>query len=626
LRRVVVYRNGVGYFERAGNVDADQVTFKMRPRMVGDFLATLAIVEHGGSSVRSASFPIEVEDDVDPNAPDPAFIGMLEAWKEPEPRKARRKLKEVVLRLDGKEHDLAIGYVAATPVWRPSYRAVVHDGGKVELQAWGIVQNLSGEDWNDVELALVAGAPLAFESTLGDPVTPDRPVVTDSGEVIAAVPEGLTSLDEAKGGVVDRVGGEPEAAPAEPTREEVADEDDGLRNDALTRAAKKESKPSKAASGAAVRASGAPAPPAAAPAPKPVSPARRESVSPPRRMSALAAVAVDAGTTRYDLPGRVSIPDESATMVLLLSRRVKGEAVYLFAPDGGVPDSVSHPFRVVRFTNETPGLLERGPIAVFEKGAFLGQGLLEPLPARGTATVPFSLERGLAVESERQSTQLGARLFKIEASELTIERDSVSKTIYRIKNGTDRASKVVVRHSRIHGSRLHAPPPGTEDNVGTGTALIPAEVRSRGRTELTVDERLAVQQRVDWLSPLAEEAVKAYLADARADRSLAAKLSDAWTVRERLRRASDEQDKLAAEQAELEKASRETRLSLDAIEKNNQAADLRAKLTKRLGELQNRLDQITKRMVEVRLSVQEQQVRFRDSIRDLRLVAPLPAP
>src|SRR5688572_8107132 len=221
LRRVVVYRNGVGYFERAGNVDADRVTFKMRPRMVGDFLATLAIVEHGGSSVRSASFPIEVEDDVDPHAPDPAFIGMLEAWKEPDPKKARRKLKEVVLRLDGNEHDLAIGYVAATPVWRPSYRAVVHEGGKVELQAWGIVQNLSGEDWNDIELALVAGAPLAFESTLGDPVTPNRPVVTDSGEVIAAMPEGMTSLDEAKGGVVDRVGGEPEAAPAEPAAEEA---------------------------------------------------------------------------------------------------------------------------------------------------------------------------------------------------------------------------------------------------------------------------------------------------------------------------------------------------------------------------------------------------------------------
>ena len=30
LRRVVVYRNGVGYFERGGEVDGEQVSFKMR--------------------------------------------------------------------------------------------------------------------------------------------------------------------------------------------------------------------------------------------------------------------------------------------------------------------------------------------------------------------------------------------------------------------------------------------------------------------------------------------------------------------------------------------------------------------------------------------------------------------
>jgi hypothetical protein len=54
LRRVVIHRNGVGYFERAGRVDSDRVTFKMRQRRVGDFLATLAIVERGGSSGNAA--------------------------------------------------------------------------------------------------------------------------------------------------------------------------------------------------------------------------------------------------------------------------------------------------------------------------------------------------------------------------------------------------------------------------------------------------------------------------------------------------------------------------------------------------------------------------------------------
>ena len=61
LKRVVIYRNGVGYFEREGHVDSDQVSFKVRNEKVGDFLATLAVIEKGGSSVRSASFPVAVD-------------------------------------------------------------------------------------------------------------------------------------------------------------------------------------------------------------------------------------------------------------------------------------------------------------------------------------------------------------------------------------------------------------------------------------------------------------------------------------------------------------------------------------------------------------------------------------
>ena len=87
--------------------------------------------------------------------------------------------------------------------------------------------------------------------------------------------------------------------------------------------------------------------------------------------------------TRYDLPAAVTIPDKSATMVMLLDQRVPGEVIALYAPDGGVPESSSHPFRVARFTNKTGGLLERGPLAIFSEGAFVGQGMTDPLPDGG---------------------------------------------------------------------------------------------------------------------------------------------------------------------------------------------------------------------------------------------------
>jgi len=635
----VVYRNGVGYFERSGEVEGESVQFRMRQRMVGDFLATLAIVERGGSSVQAASFPLDVSAD-DPTAPDPQFMRMLEAWDNPDQvqdsrNNGRNKLRNVTLRLDGKQHDLAVGYIAATPVWRPSYRIVVQNGG-TDLQAWGIVENVSGEDWRDVELSLVAGAPLAFESTLGDPVTPVRPIVTDTGEVIAAVPEGVTSLNEREGGAVNRVGPAADAAPPPPPPAPVARASapaGEIRNPSVSG--------SGYASGVARPKKAAP-PRAAAAEPeaelddakydKDEAAERRVTLtdlgkgglSAPRRISALAAVAVDSGATRYQLPVRVSVPDASATMVLLINQRVPGEAVFLFAPDGGVADSSSHPFRVARFTNATSGLLERGPIAVFEKGAFLGQGMLEPLPPKATATVPFALERSLAVESERRNLELGARLFKIEAGELVVERDSVTRTIYKIKNGSELSAKLLVRHPRLGAARLYKPPAGTEDNLGAGNALVPIVVQAAARAELTVEERQPTQERTDWLSPVADDAVKAYLADPRADHALAVELSSAWAERDALKKASDERNSLTQSQSELEKSARETRLSLEAIEKNKQAGDLRAKLTARLADVTNRLDQITKKLVELNMRASELEVRFRDAIRELRLSTPLP--
>ena len=209
LKKVVIYRNGVGYFERGGRVDSRSRAVQRCARTrVGDSLATLAVLERGGSSVRSASFPLEVEDDEPAPPPPPQQPRPLPALYTLSPSPAPsvpvggsvpaapRDVNRVVMALDGKEHDLQVGYIARTPVWRPSYRLVIDKEG-ANLQAWGIVQNLSGEDWTNVSLSLVAEAPLAFDASLATPVIPPRPTVSDGGDVIAVVPRSETSLAQA---------------------------------------------------------------------------------------------------------------------------------------------------------------------------------------------------------------------------------------------------------------------------------------------------------------------------------------------------------------------------------------------------------------------------------------------
>ena len=129
---MVIYRNGVAYFEREGRVEGERVRFKVRGDEVGDFLASFAVIEKGGSSVRAASFPLKREEPTPP--PDAAGS---------KPAEAKRRMETVVMELDGREHELAVGYIAEAPVWRPSYRLVLGNG-PAHLQLWGIVQNSVG--------------------------------------------------------------------------------------------------------------------------------------------------------------------------------------------------------------------------------------------------------------------------------------------------------------------------------------------------------------------------------------------------------------------------------------------------------------------------------------------------
>ena len=59
LDRVVLYRNGVGYFERSGEVDGDLLTLKIRKDQVNDVLKSLTVVDRSTGHALSVSMPLD---------------------------------------------------------------------------------------------------------------------------------------------------------------------------------------------------------------------------------------------------------------------------------------------------------------------------------------------------------------------------------------------------------------------------------------------------------------------------------------------------------------------------------------------------------------------------------------
>ncbi len=83
------------------------------------------------------------------------------------------------------------------PIWKTTYRIVLPSsaGSKPLLQGWAVVDNTIGEDWNDVQLSLVAGAPQSFIQPLSQPQYVQRQVIAHAGGNVhrsTDAPRGLT--------------------------------------------------------------------------------------------------------------------------------------------------------------------------------------------------------------------------------------------------------------------------------------------------------------------------------------------------------------------------------------------------------------------------------------------------
>ncbi len=177
LRRVVLYQNGVGYFERRGIVEDDTLALRFSSREVDDVLGTLTVLDTSGrETVVSASVPERLPGEGD--------------------------IVTLDLRLpDRRTRDLVLTYAVPTPAWRAAYRIVLPEEGRsgdAVFQIWALIHNASPEDWDRVDISLATSAPFSFAVDLRTPEFVARPDVT--GRLIAPALSGAVMSERGRGG------------------------------------------------------------------------------------------------------------------------------------------------------------------------------------------------------------------------------------------------------------------------------------------------------------------------------------------------------------------------------------------------------------------------------------------
>ncbi len=349
-------------------------------------------------------------------------------------REASRSMRHITLHSDGTgHHTVRVGYVAAAPLWKATYRLVLpaKDGDPARLQGWAVLENQSGADWNGISLTLQYGNPVTFRQAIYQSYYVQRPEVPV--EVLGRI---LPSVDT-------------RAQPAQAAK----------------------SAPSGAAAFAA-----APAPPPA-PASVAMEQARAVAMAPPTNQ---AQVAEGAEETIFQLPMAVDLAAGHTASVPIVDRSVPAERVDLDSGDS------SHPLSAIRITNDTGASLPAGVLTLYDaSGAatFAGDARLGGLPTGENRLLSFAQD--LRTTVERTSTEQ-TTLASLTAAQGVLHVTTRQREVLRIKltPPANDPRRVLVEVPRSDDAKLTvegAPIPGIEETATAWripVSLKPGETRT----------------------------------------------------------------------------------------------------------------------------------------------------
>jgi hypothetical protein len=279
----------------------------------------------------------------------------------------------------------------------------------------------------------------------------------------------------------------------------------------------------------------------------------------------------------------------------------------------------------VRFKNSSPFVLEPGPISIYTGGSFVGEGLSEAVGAGTSATVPFAVEPGIMVTSLVKQQGEEMRILKIVRGVLEVESYSRTQTVWTAKAQTlAKGFTVLVRHPKAGSSyQLKDRPEGTEDLLDA--YLVPLKVAPGAlKGSVEVVEQTPSRMQLEIWDERAPGLLEKLMLSTNLGPEARTRLEPVVRGRQEIGRIDTRVDGMKRQQAELDERASETRRNLLAIQKDPQAAALRAKLQTRLDEFTREGDKLGREIVSLESERLEKKIQLEDMLQNLDLTAPPP--
>lgn len=438
LSRVVLYQNGLAHFERRGRADQGTVDLLVPAAQVDDVLRTLTVVDGADAAITG--------------------VRMLPGAQGGDVRLS------VGLATEG-ARDLRISYVTELPGFRPTYRLVVGEEGRVHVQGLAVVDNPTSEPWQDVALTLSTEVPLSFRFDVREARSASRPHFGADGRlvrepVVEAPAIGFLANGQRPSEVNVAYGLAQQDQPEMSTR-----------------------------AGRMVRNQVENAAPAA-----------------PQGRPADTSNALLAFEERADEQGGVfgavegfDLGRGESGLVPFVDGGTEGELALVYKPAPGGALSQTHPYRAVLFRNPSDAPLLTGPVAIYAGERFVGDGVTGTIAARAHAFVPFAIERSVSVEESVEETEAEIRATGLAGGILEVELQSVHRRRFAVSSTRAGDARIFVFAPALEGFEPRRLPSGSIttpqgyflpvalDADGAGTVAFDLLRRASSRVNIAAD-------------------------------------------------------------------------------------------------------------------------------------------
>lgn len=660
LGRIIIYRNGVAYFERYAQLDEQELTIRVPAERVDDFLKSLTILDEDTGETMPVSFPT-----VEPDGGEVTMTIELPT--------GRRRLR--------------ISYVTESPAWKPTYRIVLAGEGPATLQAWAVVDNVSGEDWKQVKVGVGSTSALSFRYDLHSIRLVERETLSSDAPVAGAPPTGGSPYAVATRKV--RVFGnlsqaELSSLDADDKDEEMAPEEDALPPPAEERASGVVSKrpPADPArnrstgrrrrarwaeslstqlqrSGEQIRIEGFAQ--AGDDDPRRASLARANALRdrlvaegvPQAQIDvvgtgeinareAVRVVAVDQadvaaqqaksapgdaeggvdqplGTAHFVSSVPMTIERDHSAMVSILNAETDAKRVYFYDPISA-RGSKAFAFNAVRIQNPSEYTLDSGPFTVYAGGQFLGEGLSEPILPKSRAFIPYALDRSILAEPDVATREEIERLLTIQRGIVTTETQRIRKTTLTLTNRGRQPAEVYVRHRVQPGYELRKSTKAelTVEKLG-GAHLFLVELPAGEAVEVVIEEQTPIMKTVDIRTSRGIGAIALYLEKASVEPALRAKLEEIVQANREIADLQEQIEVLGQQMAVYRTRVDELNVQLVTLRKVDQAVKLRRHLADKMEEISDKLQRATMEMSDRKGQLMTLRIALQVKLADLSL-------